>query len=695
MRHSPRRITRRWALGVLSAITLASPLHAEDLLRVAPAGQPPADSRLGRHRDYNTVAAWNPAATTRADWEKEAQQIREQILTAAGLFPMPADRAPVTATIHGKIDRDEYTVEKVYFESFPGHYVTGNLYRPKKAPPQGTKMPAVLCPHGHWNNGRFFEANDAAVKKELASGAEKTPEGAKYPLQARCAMLARMGCVVFHYDMIGYADSKGIEHRRSGNVAPAGFEDVDPGLRLQSVLGLQTWNSVRALDFVAALPEVDASRLAVTGASGGGTQSMLLAAIDPRIAVSFPAVMVSQNMQGGCVCENAPLLRVNSNNIAFAAAYAPKPQAMTGADDWTKDIETNGLPQLKKVYGLFDAADHVAATYKAFGHNYNQVSRELMYNWLNTHLKLGLPSPVVEKPFTPVPPKDLSVWNDSEHKVPANVADAKAVLAAWTEASEKGLRHMIASDPNDYRRMLTGALRAMVGDRWPVQAQIVDGSIKQRTADGATIETGLVTRPADPSFALVSQPAAKKEEATKLIAGPEKSAVPYAFVKPADWNGETIIMVHPAGKGLLVDETGALIGPVKTILAAKYAVLAGDLYATGEFLEGGKTPADLRPVSKDFSGFTLGYNRSVLGERVHDILTLVALAKAKESKFVHQVAFGGAGHWGLLAKGLAGEAILRSAIDLNGFDFDQVKETSDENFLPGTLKYGGVMTFAS
>ena len=120
--------------------------------------------------------------------------------------------------------------------------MTGNLYRPKHLP-AGGRAPAVLCPHGHWTDGRFLWNSDKACKEQMDIGAEKTMEGARSPLQARCAMLARMGCVVFHYDMVGYADNQPIEHRK-------GFTDAEAVLRLQSTMGLQTWNSIRALDFV-------------------------------------------------------------------------------------------------------------------------------------------------------------------------------------------------------------------------------------------------------------------------------------------------------------------------------------------------------------------------------------------------------------------------------------------------------------
>src|SRR5439155_27385360 len=116
----------------------------------------------------------------------------------------------------------------------------------------GGKWPAVLCPYGHWPDGRFIWKDDKGVKKEIDGGGETDPVAARSPLQANCAMLARMGCVVFQYDMVGYCDSTKIEHG-------TGFLDADAVLRLQSFMGLQTWNSMRALDFLLGLEDVDAS----------------------------------------------------------------------------------------------------------------------------------------------------------------------------------------------------------------------------------------------------------------------------------------------------------------------------------------------------------------------------------------------------------------------------------------------------
>src|SRR3954464_14962593 len=117
-------------------------------------------------------------------------------------------------------------------------------------------------------------------------------------------------------------------------------------------MGLQTLTSIRCLDFILDLPEIDSKRIAVRGASGGGTQTMILSGIDPRVTLSFPAVMVSTAMQGGCTCESSSLLRVDTGNIEFAALFAPKPQGMTSADDWTKEMKTKGFPELVQLYKL-------------------------------------------------------------------------------------------------------------------------------------------------------------------------------------------------------------------------------------------------------------------------------------------------------------------------------------------------------
>jgi dienelactone hydrolase len=622
-------------------------------------GGAPDDERLYDLHDIDHPVTFTPAFADKEAWRKRADQLRVQVLVAEGLWPMPA-RAPLDAVIHGKIDRDDYTVEKVFFRSYPGHYVSGSLFRPKNA---SGKIPAVLCPHGHWPGGRFYDRPDAEAKKQIDEGAETTMEGAKFPIQARCHMLARMGCVVFLYDMVGYADSTAIEHR-------TGFSDVEGVLRLQTFMGLQTWNSIRAADFIQSLPEVDPTRIAITGASGGATQTLILDAVDDRLAVAFPAVMVSESMQGGCICENAPLLRVGTNNVELAGLFAPKPLGMTAANDWTAELETDGLPKLKSIYSLFDAKNNVMGKHFPFEHNYNQVSRELMYNWMNDHLKLGWPSPVKEKPFDPIPPKELSVYDD-QHPRPADTADAKSLRRQMTEASDSQIESIWKNDPTEYAKTVGTALRVMIHDDLPAADQVT-----VRHASGPQLQSGIVT------------------ETGTLGRKGAGDSVPYVSLVPEGWQGTVVVVVQPDGKASLFDESGAPTAGVRKLLDRKCAVVSADLYLTGEYQSAKPTPPNYGYSKQQYAGFYYAYNRGTMGNRVRDLLTEIAFVHGwKGCTAVDVVASEKSGPIAVLACACAGETVHRAAINLGGFDFDQVTEPADPMLLPGALKYGGIYGF--
>jgi len=623
----------------------------------------PKDARLGKNKDLNTGYFPFVVPKTKAEWEKRRQRIREQVQVANGLWPMP-EKTPLNAVIHGKIEREGYTIEKVYFASSPGHYVSGNLYRPTEA--KG-KMPGVLCPHGHWRNGRFHENSEAGAEKELASKAEKFKEGAMYPLQARMAMLARMGMVVFHYDMIGYADSQGIPHiLKSGVPAVDGFADAEGELRLQSLMGLQTWNSVRALDFLETLPDVDAKRLAITGSSGGGTQTFLLAAIDDRVQVAFPAVMVSTAMQGGCVCENCSLLRVGTGNIELAAVFAPKPLAMSSANDWTKEIMTKGYPELKQLYKMLGAEDNVAAkAWVEFPHNYNQVAREFMYSWFNQHL-LGSKKPVEELPFKPVPPKELSVF-DKDHPRPKDELNAAAFRKKMTAASDAQIAKLTPKDAAslaEFQRVMRGALRAMLGDELPEAIKVHAKPAEKKLAGGITMHTTTIGR------------------------NDEGDAVPVSGVSGEKFKDSVVVWVHPKGKASLL-EGEQLASGVKSLTDAGFAVIAPDVLGIGDL----KLPKGFE-VSKVYAGFTYGYNRSLLANQVHDVLTTIAYARTTlKAKTIHLIGWESFGPMAVLAKAAAGDAVNKLAADLAQFRFEAITKTDDPMMLPGALKYGGLSAF--
>ena len=648
------------AACLYAALLLLSPVRGRESepTRVLPPGQKSKDVRLGKPKTLNDYFPLTVPKTL-ADWKRRRQALREQVLVANGLWPLPP-KTPLKPVVHGKIERDGYTVEKVFFASYPGFYVCGNLYRPQGS---GDKRPGVLCPHGHWANGRFFDAGAKAADVQIEQGAEKTIEGARYPLQARCAQLARMGCVVFHYDMVGYADSTQVAHR-------VGFTDADAELHLQSFMGLQTWNTVRALDFLVSLPDVDARRLGVTGASGGGTQTFILCAIDDRPAVAFPAVMVSTGMQGGCICENCSYLRQGAGNVDFAAVFAPKPLGMSGANDWTVAIEKKGLPELKALYKLYNAEDRVMAKcFPQFGHNYNQVSREVMYNWFNKHLKLGQTKPVVEKPFKPIPPKELSVF-DGKHPLPKDAVDAARLRHYMTETSDKQIAALLPRDAEmllTYRQVIGTALRVMVGGGLPT-AEEVEATV----AGEATAVGGIKWQ--------------------RLLLGRRGSGeqVPAVFVRGPEFDGRVVVWIHPEGKASLVAD-GKLVPEAMKILDGKAALLAVDVFETGE-LKGDKRMV----IDAGYAGYTFGYNRPLLANRVHDILTAVAFAQSHEkTKKVHLIGLEAAGPWVLLARGLCGDKVARTAADVHGFRFEKVRRLDDAMMLPGALKYGGLPALAA
>src|SRR5437667_4331356 len=188
-----RRFPRIVVASVLLSFIGAALQVRAGVLRVLPEGQLPDDARLQPLKDLDGYFPFTPSKSA-DEWQKRAERVRSQILVAEGLWPMPT-KTPLKAVIHGKIDRGDYTVEKVLFESIPGFFVTGNLYRPKG---KDGKMPGVLCPHGHWENGRFTDAGEEGVLKQIVEGAERFEEGGRSPLQARCVQLARMGSGVFH-----------------------------------------------------------------------------------------------------------------------------------------------------------------------------------------------------------------------------------------------------------------------------------------------------------------------------------------------------------------------------------------------------------------------------------------------------------------------------------------------------------------
>lgn len=639
------------------------------LIFLLAAGLAGAQSPAREMRDLNGYFPMTPVASKEA-WPARRAEIERRVAVAAGLWPMP-EKTPLNAVIHGRVEADDYTVDRVFFESLPGHFVTGSLYLPKNRP---AKMPAVLCPHGHWPDGRFMDrgAGSPATKKELDTGAEELECAARSPLQARCVQLARMGCAAFLYDMLGYADSVQFTAHRHG-AAKTGFLSPSADLRLQTYFGLQTWNGLRAVDFLLSLDGVDPERIGCTGASGGGTQTMMIAGLDSRVSAAFPCVMVSTAMQGGCTCENSHHLRIGQGNIDIAALVAPRPLGVTAADDWTKELATKGLPELKDLYQTLGVPDRITAHLATqFPHNYNLPSRKAMYAFFNRHFQLGLEQPEKEREFQVLGREALTVWSGG-HAAPSGDqvgTPHEEAICAW----------MSAQDALHIAPLVKGAdkatLRTTVGAAWEVLIGRAPPAADQ-------VEYELLSKEDRGDYLLM-------EGLTRLPARGEE--VRATFLYPKSWGGEAVLWLSLEG-GASIHGASGPTPAARALLDAGKAVACPTLYLQGA-TEQPKAGDNLRPKANDFrefSGYTFGYNPSLFARRVHDAMTMAAMMRGRTEYPLKKLQLRGT--HGAVPVALAAGALLSLTdveAETDGFRFADLTDPWSVHFVPGAVKYGDV-----
>ena len=630
------------------------------------------DSRLGPLKDLNGYFPFAAPQSVRT-WEPRRELVRRQLLVSQGLWPMPT-KTPLNAVVHGKIDQGEYTIEKAYFESTPGFFVTGNLYRPKNVT---GKAPAVIFPHGHWKDARFLLQPDQYVRAEIASGQERFVEGGKSRFQSMCVQLARMGCIVWQIDALSDSDSvqfspevihKFAKQRPEMNRAEGwGLFSPQAEANLQSVMGLQTLNLVRSVDFLLGLPDVDPSRLAITGSSGGGTQTMLLAAADPRVALSYPVVMVSTAMQGGCTCENATLLRVNSGNVEIAALFAPKPQGMNTANDWTKELATKGFPDLQNLYGLYGKRYFVTLQRgEHFPHNYNAVTRSGFYALLNKHFKLGFEAPIIERDYAPLPKEKLTVWDDAHPAPKAADPEFERGLLRWLKTDAQQQLDALARTDEGREKVLRPAIETLIGRPYAQSGAITFPDASTQWRDSHFRTQG------------------------RLLNATYGEEVAIDWLQPIKPTGEVVIWLDDAGKGSARLPDGSIRPELQELIDRGVGVLTADL-----FLQEDKKLQQTRVVAgpREVPAYTFGYNHALFAQRVHDVMTITSYLLSKRDATqpaVKKVSLAGFGQMGPVAaavRAVTGGAIAKAAVETKGFRFGQLLDYRDPMFLPGGAKY--------
>jgi len=565
---------------------------------------PPQDSRNIYIPDTDThfrpIPFWRHASHgTRAQWEERRQFLRGQILSAAGLDPLP-EKTPLHAQVFGRIARDGYSIEKVLLETWPGFYLGGNLYRPSG---KSGRFPGILRAHGHWIHGRL---EDTDLCSNPGFGIS----------------MARQGYVVFAYDMVGYNDTRQTPHEFG---APREY------LWGFGPLGLQLWDSMRAVDFLQSLPDVDPEQIGMTGASGGGTQTFTLSAVDDRVKVCAPVNMVSAIMQGGSSCENAPNLRVDTYNVEIAAMMAPRPMILVSSPwDQSRNTMTEESVVIRGIYSLFARRDNLDAVQIEAQHNYNRASREAVYRFFGKHFgKKPAEIMTSEQPFTAEKVEDMLALH--EKKLPANALDYDGLFAEWREMARRQSEQ--TRDLAALRRRLSYALAAEMPSK-PV-----------REIDGEKIVIGR---------------------------GGRKDRV------PGLWHagkGSPLLLVHPDGAAAAQKTKFA-----QAALAEGRPLLLIDAFQTGSAVA-------LRDRS---NRFFLTFNKSDDANRVQDILTALAFLREESQEKIELRGLGKAGVWCLFAAAVADPAWkLTLAAELAGF------HGTDEDFLrqffvPDIQRAGGL-----
>jgi len=597
--------------------------------------EPASDRRRGQIRTNSEGAEFEAPATAEA-WRDRAAHLRDQMRVTLGLWPM-FPRTPLDPKVYGKLDRDDYTIEKVVLETFPGFTLSGNLYRPAHAT---GRLPGILCPHGHWADGRM------------------NPE-----VQQRCIRWAKLGCVVFMYDMVGYNDSKPFTHAF-----------LDDRLRRWglSLPTLQTWNSIRALDWLTALPDVDPARIGCTGESGGGTQTFLLTALDDRIAVSAPVVMVSHTYQGGCVCENAAGLRHGTDNVEFAALCAPRPLKLVGATgDWTAKTMSRAFPAIRGVYSLVGSTDRVSAEVFDFPHNYNQTSRNAVYGFM-AHWLLGIDDSARTKESTqhPETAEDLAAF-DAKHPAPAGRKTPEQLESYLITTLGQMIDELAPSGSAarwDAARALLGtSLKIRVGIVNPPPDEIVHQEVRRVNREGLTVIHSLLGR---------------------KLAG---EAIPVVRLIPTRASGRVTVLAHARGKAALSADSGEPSALVRALLALGQSVVGFDPLFVGESHDPRK-PAARRPDTDHFET----YNPVVAADQMQDLATVLAWARAQaDVREVSLVVQDLAGPQALVARPLL-EGLARTVIELRELpDAASPAAYPPALDLPGLYQFGGFKAAAA
>ena len=571
----------------------------------------PADDRLTADRHTNThfpITRFH----SREEVDRRREELRFNLRMAAGLYPWP-EKNPLNAKYEDVAEYDDYSVKKVMFESRPGFWSTGNLYLPKPLKP---KQPAILSVIGHWDPQRLTMQKEANYPRQLST-------------------FARMGFITLVTDMIGKVDSLQITHE---------YGTKEEELWLSNGLGVQLWNNIRALDLLCSMPEVDAAHLGVTGSSGGGSQSLFLALADDRITACAPINMISLHFQGGCRCENAPGLRIGTNNGEMCAMIAPRALFLAGSTgDWTKNQMTEEFPAVLEAFRQYGAEDKAEQYYQVAGHQYNEKTRARVYDFFALNL-MGRSLKWTEQPalIEKMDMQDLT-WFRGKGHAPGVGNDAEFLEAFSAERTRA-----VAALPDAEKRRMLAWMTGINGEE-PATADPLIGKL-----DGMTLEKNSIN-------------------------GSCGQQIPYIRLTPADWDGKRVCLTL-SGRGKECVDSPA----VRAMLADGIAVVSGDLFLTGEFE--GKEQTILGGERGESYFTTFHYTNHAFQAQDAALLWKAAKRYGTECSLWAEGCAARAAACALpLLEGVSAACLESKALDIHGNE-----EYYKEFYVPGILELGGL-----
>jgi hypothetical protein len=372
-------------------------------------------------------------------------------------------------------------------------------------------------------------------------------------------------------------------------------------------------------------------------------------------------------------------LRIGTGNVEFAGLFAPKPLGLSAADDWTKEMETKGFPELQKLFAMHHAEDHVMLIARTeFKHNYNAVCRAAMYQWFNRHLGLNADEPIRERDYQRLTQEEMTVWNEDHPQPQGGDSFERELLQWWKQDSDRQLRKLTPRDR----------------ESWTTFREIVGGAVE--TIIGRSLATGGDVRFAESERVDRGRSVQRVGLLRNATYGEELPLVILEAKQPSTWG---VVWLDSAGKRCLLDDHGKPIPAVQKLLDGGATVVGVDLLFQGEFLADGSPLQTTRRVEnpREAAAYTFGYNPTLFAQRTHDVLSVVSYLK-NDHKEIALVGLGEAGPWAANARALAGEAIAKTALDTGGFRFAAVQDLHSPDFLFGGAKYGdlpGVLALAA